>query len=340
MKKYQSLAAIGAASLLTLGLAACAGGGGDAGGDTAAPTEGGGSDLSLAYVYGNSSDPFWTTIQCGAEAEAEARGVDLEVFSTPDLDAAKFQQSLDSARAKSPSGLMINSLNPNQFIAQYQSLMTEGVPVVAGQVTEPPATLATVWSSGESEGFIEDLLTLVPEGGGKVIVLGGVQGLVPVETRYLPVVEAIQEERPDLEFLETQYSQFDTTKAQSITSGLLVANPDVSLVIAADGPDGQGAAAAVKAANLTDTVKVISFDATPSNVEGLKAGDFIALVSQNAQEIGKQQLGQLVDYLEANPDGGAVEATDEFVGIPQGLLTPENVDAPENATYVYTASCS
>ena len=322
--------AAGIAALAAISLAACStGDGGTSEGD----------GISLAYIYGNESDPFWPSIACGAAAEADELGVTLDIYAQADQDATKMGQSLDAALLKSPDGLIVTPLNGNQFIAQYQQQMAAGVPVVSGQVTDPASTIGVVWSTGEGGTYVEDALAALPEGAGKVIVLGGVQGLTPVESRYFPLVDAIKAERPDLDFLEFQYSGFDPQKAQAAVASLMIANPDVSLVIAATGPDGQGAAAAIKAADAGDTVTLISYDATPNNVDALKTGDIDAIISQNPFEIGRQQVKMLVEYLEAHPDGGAVEATDDFVGIPQAFLTADNVDDPENAPFVYRAQC-
>lgn len=332
--KLRSTITAAAAATLVIGLSACS-----SGEPTTSPTGEGSDDVSLAYVYGNEVDPFWPSIACGAQAKADELGVDLEVYALPDQDSAKYQQALNSALLENPTGLIATPLNPNQFVAQFQEQMAKGVPVVSGQATDPVSTLATVWSNGDTEGYLDQTMELLPEEGGKVAVLGGVEGLVPVESRYLPLVDAIKEERPDLEFLETQYSGFDPQKAQSAISSLIIANPDLRLVIAATGPDGQGAVAAVKAAGAGDQVTVLSFDATPSNVEALEAGDLAGIISQNPYEIGATQVSTLVDYLESRDETGAIEPAEEFIGIPQALITTENVDAPESRPYIYSATC-
>jgi ribose transport system substrate-binding protein len=123
MKKYRNAALIAAlGGVLALSLAACS---------TGAATPSATSNIKLAYVYGNATDPFWTSTQCGAQAEAKKLGVTLNVFSIPDLDATKFQQALDAALIKNPTGLLVNPLTPNQFIAQYKEEMAAGVPVIA-----------------------------------------------------------------------------------------------------------------------------------------------------------------------------------------------------------------
>lgn len=63
-----------------------------------------------------------------------------------------------------------------------------------------------------------------------------------------------------------------------------------------------------------------------------------ALIAQSPAQIGAQSVQAIVDYLQAG-NTGAVPASDEFVGIPQRLLTADNVDDPANADYIYKPQC-
>jgi ribose transport system substrate-binding protein len=139
--------------------------------------------------------------------------------------------------------------------------------------------------------------------------------------------------------LETLYSGFDPNKAATDLTSLMLANPDLKLIVAADGPDGIGAASAVEQADVVGKIALIAFDAVPPQVEALKSGTIQALIAQNPIEVGRQQVDALVDYLEANPGGGAVPTTESPVGIPQGLLTADNVDDPASADFIYKPAC-
>ena len=121
-------------------------------------------------------------------------------------------------------------------------------------------------------------------------------------------------------------------------SALLIAHPDLSLIIASNGPDGIAAAAAVKAANLEGKVKVIVFDAVPPGVAALKEGVVTALIAQAPFLMGAAQVQALVDYVHEGHTG-PVPVSTELEGIPLRLLTKDNVDDPENDPYIYKASC-
>jgi ribose transport system substrate-binding protein len=330
------VAAVLSAATLALSISAC---GSDSDSGSASGSGGSAGDITIAGVYGLTVDPFWTSIGCGAKAKAEELGVTYKDFSTTSGDTAQFSQSFNSAAATNPSGMFVNPSNPDQLAAQYKQQMQKGVPIVTINGTSQPAQLKIVGTDVENLDFLEDLKALVPEGSGKLAVVNGIPGLPPVENRLNPVLDAVKEANPDLEELKPTYTQFDVNKATSAVNSLLIANPDLKVIIAADGPDGMAAAAAVDAAKKSGEVTIFALDAIPPEVEALKSGTITALIAQAPSQIGAKQLETLVTYLEDNPDGGPVEATDDFEGVPQKMLTADNIDDPENADWVYKAEC-
>jgi len=238
-----------------------------------------------------------------------------------------------------PDGIFVTTTNPNAFVAQFKTLMQQGVPVVTGNGTQPRAEYQVIFSDFDTGQFVEEALADVPEGAGSMVFMGGAPGIPPLEGRTKPFLEAVAEARPDLTRLEDEYSGFDTNKATTDASSLIIANPDLKLIVAATGPDAVGAAAAIEQAGKAGEIALIAFDAVPPEVEALKKGTITALIAQNPFEIGRQQVGALADYLEENADGGAVPTDAEPIGIPNQLLTADNVDDPENADYLYKAKC-
>lgn len=296
-------------------------------------------DITIAGVYGLTSDPFWTSIGCGAKEEAAKLGVTFKEFTSTGSDTAAYSSNFSSAQVINPDGIFVNPTNPNQFITQYKQLMAKGVPVVTINSTDPPAQYKVVGTDTTDTSFLSSVADLVPDQAGSMAVIDGIPGLVPVESRLTPVVDAITKARTNLTVLPTEYTGFDVTKATSTVSSLLIAHPDLRVVVAADGPDGQATAAAVKQAGKAGQVKVIALDAVPAEVSALKDGTITGLVAQAPEQIGQQQLKTLVDYIRANPSKGAVPASSDQTGVPQRLLTKDNVDDPDSAPYIYKPSC-
>jgi len=336
------LGAIGAAAA-ALSLAAC-GYVGQAGGATNNAGSSSGtssaSNITIAGVYGNSTDPFWATLACGAKQEAATLGVKYQPFASTTLDNSALSQNFSSAQLIKPNGIFANPANPNQFVTQYKTLMSSGVPVVTINSSNPPAQYKVVGTgtTGNSA-LLQQTAALVTADSGSMLVVNGIPGLVPVQVRLDPVVKAITTAHPGLKSLPTIYSGFDVNKATQAVSTDLIAHPDLKVIVAADGPDGQAAAAAVQQAGKAGKVTVIALDATPAEVTALKAGTITGLVAQSPQQIGQQQIKTLVDYIKAHPKGGAVPANVGAVNVPQNLLTKTNIDAPASSAWIYKASC-
>jgi ribose transport system substrate-binding protein len=297
-----------------------------------------GRTITIAGVYGDTTDPFWVTLGCGAQQEATSLGVKYQGFTSTTLDTSAFSQNFSSAELVKPNGIFVNPANPNQFITQYKTLMTQGVPVVTINSSTPPSQYEVV-GTGTNDTFLSQLVGLVTARSGSMVVVNGIRGLVPVQIRLNPVVQAISSARSGLKMLPTIYSGFDVNKATASVSSDLVANPDLKVIVAADGPDGQAAAAAVQAADKAGKVTVIALDATPAEVAALKAGTIKALVAQSPLQIGEQQVLALVAYIKAHPDGGPVSVAPTQVTVPQHLLTQSNINDPASSAWIYQSAC-
>jgi ribose transport system substrate-binding protein len=336
------LGAIGAAAA-ALSLAAC-GYVGQAGGATNNAGSSSGtssaSNITIAGVYGNSTDPFWATLACGAKQEAATLGVKYQPFASTTLDNSALSQNFSSAQLIKPNGIFVNPANPNQFVTQYKTLMSSGVPVVTINSSSPPAQYKVVGTgtTGNSA-LLQQTAALVTADSGSMVVVNGIPGLVPVQVRLDPVVKAITTAHPGLTSLPTIYSGFDVNKATQAVSTDLIAHPDLKVIVAADGPDGQAAAAAVQQAGKAGKVTVIALDATPAEVTALKAGTISGLVAQSPQQIGQDQVKELVSYIQAHPNAGAVPVNVGTVNVPQNLLTKTNIDDPASSAWIYKASC-
>lgn len=297
------------------------------------------SNIKLAALFANTSDPFWETMSCGATTEAKTLGVSLQSFNTTTTDTNTIASNFQSASLTNPAGMIIQPFNNNQFVAQYTTLMKKGVPIVTANGTVPQVNYKTIYSGTNTAGIASQVSSLIPSGSGSMVVMGGAPGIPPLETRTQPFIKAVQKMRTDLTALSVEYSGFDANKATTDVSSLIIAHPDLKLIIAADGPDGVAAAAAVKQAGKTGKISVIAFDAVPNEVEALKSGQITALIAQDPYKIGADSVKAIVDYLNSHKSGGAVTPAGSAT-VANQLLTKKTVDDPSNAKYLYKATCS
>ena len=331
MNKHHVTTALVAGVTLGLTLTGCGSDNAASGSDSKS------SDIRLAGVLANTSDPFWSSVACGAQDQAKKRGVTLKMFTSTSTDNNAIANNWQSASLSNPDGVLATPFNNNQFIAQYKTLMQKGVPVVTGNPSQPQAEYKSVTSDTDTAQFVSDALKNVADGAGTMVYMGGAPGIPPLENRTKPFVDAVASARPDLKRLDNEFSGFDINKATTDASSLIIAHPDLKLIIAADGPDAVGAAAAIQQAKKVGDIALIGFDAVPPEVDALKKGTISALIAQAPFKIGATQVDALVDYLKGGSKGPVTSKG--LVKVGNKLLTADNVDDPANADYVYKASC-
>jgi ribose transport system substrate-binding protein len=327
-----------AASALALGLSGCSSSSssGQAGGSSSSGTS---KPIKLAGVAYSASDPYWVTVMCGATREAKAQGVSMRWYAANNTDTASEQQNLQAAMLAKPQGVIVGSIDPSNWSTQTKTLMQGGTPVISVDGPMTPSTELKQIASDTDVSEFADLIATQIGDSGSFGVLGAVPDVPPAEARWKPVVAAVAAKNPNVKILPTQYDNLDRNKAAQVTSAMIVANPDLKAVYAISGPEGEGAAAAVKQAGKQGQIKVYAYDATPGEVDALKSGDITALISQPAGNEGSESVKHLVTFLQSH-DGGPVQQESPLEqSLPLMVLTQDNVDSADAQPYLYKAKC-
>jgi ribose transport system substrate-binding protein len=334
MKRHPALTTITSAAAAAILLAGCSTGG------SASSGSGSPGDLTIAGIGNNASDPFYQTLMCGATTAAADLGVTL-TWAAPNMQSVPEQQTnLDAALLADPDGVLITPADPAAFSTQVEDLMADGTPVVASNtLLDPDTALSSVASSTDATPFIDFIVGDMGETG-KIGILGGVAAAgESLQVRWRPLVEQLAAQAPGITVLESEYSDFDRNKAAAIAAAMITRNPDLTAIYGISGPEGEGIAAAVEEAGKTGRIKVYAYDATPGEVDALRAGTITALLAQPAGLLGSEAVEQLVTYLQQNPDGGPVAGTGETSDVDLKVLTADNIDDEESAPYLYRLGC-
>lgn len=327
--------ALVAAVSLTAVLAACS-----SSGSSATNTSASGS-IKLAGVISDATDPYWITVMCGGTAEAKKLGVSLKWFPATTSSAQAMSQNFSAALLTKPQGLYINPFSATQFSTQVTSLMGKGAPVIASAALSPSAEYTDTFINTAGGPFVHQFLQQLPPGPGSMVVLGGIAGIPVVEEEYTPLVAAVKASRPDIQVLPVQYDNFEVTAATQIISSLLLSHPNLKMIIAPAGPEGQGAAAAIEQAHKVGKVKIWAYDATPAEVQALKAGVISVLLAKPAAAIGAEAVQWLVSAVKADPKHAVIAAgSGPKTALPVKEITAANVNNPSVQGYLYKGTCS
>lgn len=296
----------------------------------------------LAGVSAYVQDPSWATMQCGAVKQAKAMGATMTWFSTAtDTSNSTQQQNFNAALLSKPDALLLVSWLPGTFSTQVKDLMQSGLPVIGVNSMITPATERVLFvNSTDNAEFARFIADQLKGESGSLGVLAGQAGIEDAVYRWKPIVEQIRIAAPNLRILPVQHDDFNRTKASLATSAMIVANPDLKVIYSITGPEGEGAAAAVRQAGLAGKIKVYSYGANEAEVVALKTGVINALYGQPSYGLGQEGVKAAIEYLRTAQKGEPVSQLDPVVvNVPLKILTRENVDDPSSAPYLQKSTC-
>ena len=117
--------------------------------------------------------------------------------------------------------------------------------------------------------------------------------------------EAIETEFPDIEYLGQEYSNNDANVAAQITAARLQSDPDLAGIFGTNLFSAQGAAAALREQGLQGQVKMVGFDAGPTQVQDLRSEVVDLLIAQHPGDIGEIAVQLLHEFLTTGEPSGS-----------------------------------
>jgi ribose transport system substrate-binding protein len=289
---------------------------------------------TVTLMVGVQGDPFYISMECGAQEAADAAGMTLDVQGPDRFDATLQNPMLDAVLAAAPDVLLVA---PNDRVASagpIKAIQDAGTTVILVDTTVDDETIGVSRIATDNKlGGVkaaEALQTLGLVAGDKVLGISVNPGITSTDLR----MEGFNEKAAELGFVlvaDTQYSNNEASKAAEIITAQLAADPDLKGVFAANLFTAQGVATGVSQAG-AEGVQVVGFDAGPDQVLQLQAGDVQALVAQQPFTIGRLGVEQAVAAL----TGG--EVTPE-IQTESTVVTMENIDDPEVSQFLYKSEC-
>lgn len=326
MRKYLAAGVVGAAALL---LAACGSGQvGQSGNSGSAP-----DNKNLVLIPGVQAEPFYISMQCGAQAEAQQLGYTLDTSAPQKFDAALQTEKVNALGSNPPAALLIAPTDDTAMLAPIQQVANRGTKIVQVDTSLKDSSVAvSSISSDNSQGgqlAADTLAQLVGDRPGSVLVLDTIAGTSTTAARAAGFTGELKK-YPNLKALDVQFTQNEPEQAASKVTAALASTPDLIGIFATNLNTGEGAATGLRNAGKVGQVNLVGFDASPAEVTGLRNGEYQALIAQDPAEIGKQGVDQAVNALQGKPVTPKITA---------GLhsITKANLDA--SSPYFYKQSC-
>jgi len=168
-------------------------------------------------------------------------------------------------------------------------------------------------------------------GSGKVYIQNIKPGVSTTDQREEGCRQAI-DAHPDVVLVGVDYNDDDPAKAAAQTEAVLQREPDLVGIFGTNVFSAQGAGMVVQNQGLTGEVNVVAFDATELAIELLRDGVVSHVLAQKPADMGFQAILQIV----ANING--VRSIPPRIATGYQMITIDNVDDPDVAQYIYSAS--
>ena len=307
----------------------------------AAPAFSQATQPTVALIIGIKGDPFYITMGKGAQAEADKMGANLIVDGPSKAGDVVGQTALvDAMIARKVDAIMIAAVDKQSMIQPLQRANDAGIKVISldtyigdgdyanGSVTFP---ISYIGSDNIDGGRIGCQALIDGMGGSGKLYIQNVNanGSTVVE-REQGCKNAIDATNGAIQLVGVDYNNDSAAIAAQQTGALLQRVPDLNGVFGTNLFSAEGAAQAVKNANLVGVVKVANFDAPEQAIADLRASVVDLVIAQQPYLMGTTGI----DYALKAISGDDADLQKRF---PTGyvLITRDNVDSPEAQQAIY-----
>ncbi|WP_353987107.1 ABC transporter substrate-binding protein [Ruicaihuangia caeni] len=318
------IAALGATALALTG---CASGANDA-----ADGDGGG-DITVAFIPGIASDPFFRAMEIAAKDEAEKLGITLIWQGASDQYSPQTQLPfVDAALAQDIDALVLVPTDADALQPSVTKAESMGIPVITVDTTvSDQSTLVSHITGDNKDGGERAAAEMNEQIGGKGTVL--VISASPTNTtgtqRVAGFEETMKAEYSGIELLPVQFAYSQPSEATTILNTTLLEHPDLAGVFAVDGTSCTGAIAALNNSNKVGEVSLICYDAYSSQVAELEEGSVSALIAQDPA----QEARLALQYAYAKITGEGEDQIEKSVVIENVVMNRQNLAETRKYTY-------
>lgn len=267
----------------------------------------------IALITMDSIDQHWVTLNEGAQEEAKKEGVTVDYMAPNTKDDAQQIECVNNAIAGGYQAIIVAANGPDAISGALKEAEAAGIKIVyvdSPANVEAEATFSTDNKAGGEKAGEELKKALEDKGvtSGSIGIINtnaASQSTLDREAGFRSVFEDT-----DFEVLETQYSEGDAAKSQSIAEnyitqgvvGIFGTNEDCTV----------GTGNAIKASG-SDSVLGVGFDKSDTILNLVKDEYLVCTMAQNPDVMGAEGVKAAVKAINGEDLGG--EVTDTGVSV-------------------------
>lgn len=278
------------------------------------------------------ANPFWGAMGQGVEEGAAAAGVPYFIQAVESDQAAESQLNVcNTMLERKPVAMITAAINSTNLLPCLKAAQDAGVKVVDLDGNLDPTILEAegikitfrigsdnVAAGAQGADFM--VSQLGADATGAILVIEGLSGNITGQKRASGFAERLAELAPGLEIVASLPGDWDRGKAATITNDILIRNPDLMGIFAANDGMALGAVESIFAAGKGGDVVIIGVDGNSDAVTSIKSGRLTASVAQLPYLVGKQAVENVQRAL-------AGEDVPANVDVPTMVLTQAILEA-------------
>ncbi len=277
-------------------------------------------NVTLGLSISTLNNPFFVTLRDGAQAAADAAGVELVVLDSQD-DPATEAANMEDLIAQGVDAILVNPTDSDAIVPSIEAANAAGIPVfTVDRGASGGEVVAHIASDNVAGGRLAaEYLCNALGGEGRVVELEGIAGTSAARDRGEGFNAYLSENCPGIEVVARQTANFNRAEGLTVFENILQAQPEIDGVFAHNDEMILGAIEAAEAAG-REGIIFVGFDAIDDALAAVRDGRLAATVAQQPDRIGALGVLTAVSAL----GGQEVEAT---IPVDLQLITSENVPA-------------
>ncbi len=284
--------------------------------------------LTIAVIPKGTAHSYWKSVEAGSQAAGQELGVTINYKGPVQENERTAQINLvQQFVSQGVDGIVLAPLDANALLDAVQSATAKKIPVViidsalSGEAGKD--FVCYVGTDNRKAGQIAGTeLAKELSGKGKVILLRYQPGSASTTDREEGFLD-IMKQNPGITVISSdQYAGATISEAQTASLNLLSKIRDADGIFCPNESTTLGMAHAMDQSQLLGKIHFVGFDATPPELDLLKASQVNALVSQNPVKMGHDGVVACVNTIR----GSTVDKVNDS-GVE--LITNDNLNSPD-----------
>ena len=279
------------------------------------------SATTIGVTMDKFDDNFLTSVRNAIDAEAKAKGVDVQIEDAND-DTSKQISQIQNFIAQKVDAIIVNPVDTSATPKMSQLAAAAKIPLVyVNRKPEDktlPAGVAFVGSNEKVSGVLEsEELVKCMKGKGNLVVMEGQLSNNAALDRTADI-EEVMAKNPDIKIVEKQTAEWDRNKALDLMNNWITTGTKINGVAANNDEMAIGAILALKQAGVDPkTMCVGGIDATADGLAEVANGNLYVTVFQNSKGQGKGAVDTALSLVKG-------EKVPSFVDVPFEKVTKDN----------------